>query len=164
MTAAVGDRTDLGERLWDVVVVGAGLAGAMVALELGRRGCEVLLLERQPFPRWKVCGACLNGAAQGALARAGLDGLVARAGAPRLSELRMTGWGRTAHVALRGSVALSREALDQALVRAAVQNGVVFVQGASAELGPARSGGRILNRTLPQYGPSGRGRRIRTGR
>ena len=144
MTGAEGVRTDLGERLWDVVVVGAGLAGAMVALELGRRGCEVLLLERQPFPRWKVCGACLNGAAQGALAHAGLDGLVARAGAPRLTELRMTGWGRSAHVALEGSVALSREALDQALVRAAVERGVVFVQGASAELGPVRNGERTL--------------------
>ena len=144
MTGATGMRTDLGERLWDVVVVGAGLAGAMVALQLSRRGCEVLLLERRPFPRWKVCGACLNGAAQGALAHAGLDGLVARAGAPRLTELRMTGWGRTAYVALQGSVALSREALDHALVQAAVEGGVVFAQGASAELGPMRDGERTL--------------------
>lgn len=144
MTGAVGARTELGERLWDVVVVGAGLAGAMVARELGRRGRAVLLLERQPFPRWKVCGACLNGAAQRALTHAGLDGLVARAGAPRLMELRMTGWGRTASVALQGSVALSREALDQALVRAAVEEGVVFAHGASAELGPVREGERTL--------------------
>ena len=144
MTGAAEARTDLGEQLWDVVVVGAGLAGAMVALELSRRGCQVLLLERQRFPRWKVCGACLNGAAQGALAHAGLDELVARAGAPRLTELRMMGWGRTASVALQGSVALSREALDHALVRAAVEEGVVFVQGASAELGPVRDGERIL--------------------
>ncbi len=144
MTGAPEVRTDLGERLWDVVVVGAGLAGAMVALELGRRGCVVLLLERQPFPRWKVCGACLNGAAQAALAHAGLDELVTRAGAPRLTELRMTGWGRTASVALQGSVALSREALDHELVRAAVEEGVVFAQGASAELGPVRDGERTL--------------------
>ena len=144
ITGATGPRTDLGERLWDVVVVGAGLAGAMVALELGRRGCEVLLLERQPFPRWKVCGACLNGAAQEALAHAGLDGLVARAGAPRLTELRMTGWGRTACVALQDSVALSREALDHTLVRAAVDEGVVFAEGVSAELGPVGTGERTL--------------------
>ncbi len=78
ITGAAEARTDLSERLWDVVVVGAGLAGAMVALELGRRGCEVLLLERQPFPRWKVCGAVLNAAAQRALTHAGLDGLVAQ--------------------------------------------------------------------------------------
>ena len=144
MTGAVGARTGLGERLWDVAVVGAGPAGAMVALELGRRGCAVLLLERQPFPRWKVCGACLSGGAQEALAHAGLGGLVARAGAPRLTELRMTGWGRTASLALHGSVALSRGALDHALVRAAVEEGVVFANGASAELGPVRDGGRTL--------------------
>ena len=144
MTAGEGAWTDMGERLWDVAVVGAGPAGAMVALELSRRGCAVLLLERQRFPRWKVCGACLNGAAQAALAHAGLGGLVSGAGAPRLRELRMTGWGRSASVALQGSVALSREALDHALVRAAVEEGVVFVSGVSAELGPVRSGGRNL--------------------
>ena len=98
MTGGPEAGSGLDERLWDVVVVGAGPAGAMVALELGRRGCAVLLLERQSFPRWKVCGACMNGAAQGALAHAGLGGLVARAGALRLAELRMTGWERTASV------------------------------------------------------------------
>lgn len=142
MTDGAGAGAD--DRLWDVAVVGAGPAGAMVALELARKGCAVLLLERQPFPRWKVCGACMNGAAQAALAQAGLDGLVRRARAPRLTELRISGWGRTAAVALHGSLALSREALDQALVRTAVEEGVVFTAGASAELGPVRDGGRTL--------------------
>ena len=144
MTDGPGAGSDLERRLWDVAVVGAGPAGAMVALELGRRGCAVLLLERQSFPRWKVCGACMNGAAQGALAHVGLGGLLASAEAPRLSELRMTGWGRTASVALHGSVAMSREALDYALVQAAVGQGVVFAPGVSAELGPVRDGGRTL--------------------
>ena len=103
-----------------------------------------MLLERQPFPRFKVCGACLNRAAQGALAHAGLGGLVARAGAPPLTEVRLTGWGRTASVTLHGSVALSREAMDQALVRAAVDEGVVFVHGASASLGTVCNGARTL--------------------
>ena len=145
MTDGAGAGSHLDERLWDVVVVGAGPAGAMVALQLVRKGCAVLLLERHPFPRWKVCGACMNGAAQAALAQAGLDGLVPRAGAPRLTELRMTGWGRTASVALRGSVALSREALDDALVRIAMEEGVVFAAGVSAELGPVSDGARALS-------------------
>ena len=144
MSGPGGARTGLSERFWDVAVVGAGPAGAMVALELRRRGCAVLLLERQPFPRFKVCGACLNRAAQGALAHAGLGGLVARAGAPPLTEVRLTGWGRTASVTLHGSVALSREAMDQALVRAAVDEGVVFVHGASASLGTVCNGARTL--------------------
>ena len=142
MNGGAGAGRGLGDRLWDVAVVGAGPAGAMVALELGRRGCAVLLLERQLFPRWKVCGACMNGAAQEALSHAGLGGLVT--GAPRLAELRMTGWGRSASVALHNSVALSREALDRALVDAAVEEGVVFAHGASTELGPVRDGGRTL--------------------
>ncbi len=144
MTDGGGARPDLGERLWDVVVVGAGPSGAVVALELGRRGCAVLLLERQTFPRWKVCGACLNRPAQEALAHVGLGGLVVGVGAPRLQELRISGWGRSASVPLQGSVALSREVLDQALVRAAVEEGVVFAPGASAELGPVWGGGRSL--------------------
>jgi flavin-dependent dehydrogenase len=143
----IGDeraRPDLSGRLWDVAVVGAGPAGAMLALELSRNGCAVLLLERRPFPRWKVCGACLNGSAQEALAHAGLGGLVARAGAPRLRKLQMTGWGQSASVPLQGAAALSREVLDQALVRAAVEEGVVFAPGASAELGPVCGEGRTL--------------------
>jgi flavin-dependent dehydrogenase len=144
VTRVRGAWSDLSEGIWDVAVVGAGPAGAMVALDLARRGRSVLLLERLPFPRWKVCGACLSGAAQGALLHAGLGGLVAGRGAPRLAELSLTGWGRTASVSLRGSVALSREALDQALVQAAVAAGVVFAPGVSAELGPVCDEGRTL--------------------
>jgi len=148
MNGCSGAGSPLDQRLWDVVVVGAGPAGAMVARELGRRGCAVLLLERQPFPRWKVCGACMNGAAQEALSHAGLGGLVTAA--PRLDELRMTGWGRSASVALPNSIVLSREALDRALVGAAVEEGVVFAHGASAELGPVCDGDRTL--TVRRHG------------
>ena len=88
LTRAAPPEIALAGRFWDVAVVGAGPSGAMVARELSRKGCTVLLLERQPFPRFKVCGACLNGAAQGALTSAGLGGLVARAGAPPLTEVR----------------------------------------------------------------------------
>jgi len=60
---------------WDVVV-GAGLAGALAAHGLARRGVRVLLVEQRLFPRWKVCGACLSPQALAALDGAGLAGLV----------------------------------------------------------------------------------------
>src|SRR5262245_23559213 len=48
--------------VWDVAVVGAGPAGSLAARELARRGASVLLVDRSPFPRPKVCGSCLNAA------------------------------------------------------------------------------------------------------
>ena len=47
---------ELEDRVWDAVVVGAGPGGALTAFELGRAGAGVLLVDRQAFPRWKVCG------------------------------------------------------------------------------------------------------------
>lgn len=40
----------------DVIVVGAGPAGATAAIYLARSGVDVLLLEKSNFPREKVCG------------------------------------------------------------------------------------------------------------
>jgi menaquinone-9 beta-reductase len=119
---------------WDVAVVGAGPAGSMVARELARLGSRVVLLDRQEFPRWKVCGACLSPGAQEVLRRAGLGDLPARQGAWPLDVLRLRGWSMQADLQLQGTVALSRGALDSALAEAAEEAGVLFVPGARARL------------------------------
>jgi geranylgeranyl reductase family protein len=49
----MGDTT---ARDADVIVVGAGPAGATAAFHLARAGLDVLLLEKSQFPREKVCG------------------------------------------------------------------------------------------------------------
>jgi geranylgeranyl reductase family protein len=41
---------------YDVIIVGAGPAGSALAIQLARRGYETLLLEKDRFPRDKVCG------------------------------------------------------------------------------------------------------------
>ena len=43
-------------RSFDVIVVGGGPAGSVMAWELARRGVEVIVLDRASFPRDKVCG------------------------------------------------------------------------------------------------------------
>jgi flavin-dependent dehydrogenase len=116
----------LEQRVWDVAVVGAGPAGAMVAHELAREGCSVVLLDRREFPRWKVCGACLSPGAQAALQGAGLGDIPSALGALPLELLRLRGWSVQADISLKGSLAVSRAALDHALVSAATARGAVF--------------------------------------
>ena len=50
----------LDRSYFDVVIVGAGPAGASCAAFLARAGIRVLLCERAKFPREKICGDCIN--------------------------------------------------------------------------------------------------------
>ena len=43
----------------DVIIAGAGPAGAAAACHLARRGASVIVLDRATFPRDKVCGDCV---------------------------------------------------------------------------------------------------------
>lgn len=51
----------------DVIVVGSGPAGAAAAATLAQRGKSVLLVDRQTFPRDKVCGDGMPGSIMGLL-------------------------------------------------------------------------------------------------
>jgi len=129
---------------WDAVVVGAGPAGALTALELARGGGAVLLLDRHPFPRWKVCGSCLSPGAQAVLRDAGLEAVLQGLGPTPLRTLRLAGWGTRVDVPLEASVAVSRAALDTALAGAAVEAGAVFLAPARARSAGVEEGWRRL--------------------
>jgi len=66
-------RTTADARQADVIVVGAGPAGASTAYHLAEAGVDVLLLERSVFPRDKVCGDGLTPRAVRQLLAMGLD-------------------------------------------------------------------------------------------
>ena len=119
----------------DVVVVGAGPAGSVTALELARRGHHVVLLDRRSFPRPKPCGDCLSPAAALVLDSLGLLDAVEALAPARLAGWRIHSPGGDAFAAgfdgaagsdarVRTSIAVSRERLDDVLLRAAVDAGV----------------------------------------
>lgn len=121
---------------WDVVVVGAGPAGAASAAELARRGYHVALLDRATFPRHKACAEFMSPGVQAVARRLGLWDAIQDAGphvvpgmevvSPRGTTLRLTYEvsGRRAH-----AMTLPRHELDMRLVQCAVNAGAVFVPG-----------------------------------
>ncbi len=57
---------------YDVIVVGGGPGGSTCAALLGRRGHNVLLLEKANFPRDKICGDAVSGKSMKILTELGL--------------------------------------------------------------------------------------------
>jgi flavin-dependent dehydrogenase len=42
--------------IYDIIIVGSGVAGASTAIYLARTGRNVLLIEKETLPRYKPCG------------------------------------------------------------------------------------------------------------
>ena len=116
----------------DVVVVGAGLAGSSIAAALAQRGWDVLLVERDRFPRHKVCGEFLSPEAQHSLQGLGLHEEVAALGPVSLHAAAITApGGATVNMALPADAwGLSRYALDARLAAAVERCGGEVWQGA----------------------------------
>ncbi|MCK9688736.1 NAD(P)/FAD-dependent oxidoreductase [Scleromatobacter humisilvae] len=106
----------------DVLVVGAGPAGAACALWLARAGVDVVLVDQHDFPRDKVCGDGLIPDAHHALRRLGVyDEVMAAAEASRHVACIGPRGGR---IDVPGTVAvLPRRELDDIVCRAAVRAG-----------------------------------------
>ena len=113
----------------DVIIVGAGPAGAVAATVLARAGVRVRLIDRAAFPRDKLCGDTVNPGTLALLRRLGLSEAIEDHGLA-VHGMRVTGEhgvvieGRYSR-GLRGR-ALMRRDVDWALVRGAMAAGAAF--------------------------------------
>lgn len=124
---------------WDVIIVGAGPAGTVAAIELAENGHRVLLADRDWFPRAKVCGDGLTPGAMRILRRLGLYGAVKEAGR-RCSEMSLFSPSRE-RIDLPGDyLTVKREVLDHLLARRALAAGVSFVRGTADAVEPRADG------------------------
>jgi geranylgeranyl reductase family protein len=126
--------TTLRPAPFDVAVAGAGPAGAAAAITLAQRGHRVLVLDRDRFPRRKVCGSCLNTGCRPVWDELGFTGHLDTLPHHRIPALHVE-WGEhrvTAPIS-HDEVALDRKALDQSLLEHAASLGVTFLDGTSLD-------------------------------
>ncbi len=111
----------------DVIIAGAGPAGAVAAAAMAQRGMRVVLCDRAAFPRDKTCGDALIADSLGALDRIGLRARVEER-ARACSSLEVVTANGTA-TNLPGAIAvLPRRELDAMLVAHAAACGADFRQ------------------------------------
>jgi geranylgeranyl reductase family protein len=127
----------------DVIVVGAGPAGATTAYYLAQSGLDVLLLEKSRFPREKVCGDGLTPRAVKSLVGMGIS-VSEQDGWVRNKGLRVIGAGQRLELAWPElssypgfGVVRTRHDLDEALARRAEQAGARLIEGVTVT-GPLR--------------------------
>jgi geranylgeranyl reductase family protein len=124
----------------DVIVVGAGPAGSSAAYYFASAGYDVILIDKQKFPRDKVCGDFLSQIAQNELSKIGITDL---------PEFKSSNKITRASVYLEGRKLISRRVpsfqdlprygrvvpriiLDKLLLESACNEGVVFLEGLKA--------------------------------
>ena len=114
---------------YDVAIVGGGLAGLALSIQLARLGHSVVLFEKEKYPSHKVCGEYISLEAWDFLQELGLDldGL----NVPLITELEIsTADGKLLkHRLPLGGFGISRYRLDQELARLAISAGVILFEG-----------------------------------
>lgn len=116
---------------YDAIIVGAGPGGAACAVALAQRGLtNVLLLDRDPFPRDKTCGSGLSPTALTVLDELGLGDEVRAKAYPIMQVRVVTPGGREMILASNAAaMVMLRREFDWMLVQRATQAGVTLETG-----------------------------------
>ena len=130
----------------DVVVAGAGPAGALAACLLARAGARVALIDRSRFPRPKLCGDTLNPGAVALLGRH-VDVTPLKARSTPIAGMLLSGPGP---VFVRGSygegvtgLGVTRDVLDAWLVNEAASAGATLIEETTVTGPQVSADGRV---------------------
>lgn len=120
------------ESTWQVIVVGGGVAGTCAAAALATQGVRVLLLDKGRAPRNKTCGCCMNLRAVRGLHRLGLKEVLDALAPREIHGMHIIRGNTSAAIPfpiMKGirPIAVSRIALDHALLSAAISRGAHFL-------------------------------------
>lgn len=111
--------------IYDAIIIGGGPAGSTAGLLLARAGWSVALVEKQRFPRPKVCGEFISAPSLQVLRELGFDESLVQSAGPEIRDLGLfvgakrvvTEMPQVQVSGYRWGRAVPRERLDQVLLR-----------------------------------------------
>ena len=114
--------------IFDVIIVGGGLAGLTSAIHLSKREKQVLLIEKNEYPKHKVCGEYISNEVLPYLNSLGVDPI--SEGAKKITKVHIS---TIKSNLIKGELPLggfgmSRYFLDDLLVKKALLNGVQILK------------------------------------
>lgn len=112
----------------DVVIIGGGLAGLTSAIHLSQSGLKVSLIEKNQFPKHKVCGEYISNEVLPYFQWLGLN--ISELNPSTISKIQFSiSSGKTInHTLPLGGFGISRYALDHYLYQKALTNGCQIIQ------------------------------------
>lgn len=113
---------------YDVAIIGGGLGGLTLSIQLAKQGRKVLLLEKESYPYHKVCGEYIAMESFEFLENCGVP--LSTMGLPRIDRLQLSAPnGNSLFQRLNpGGFGISRFTLDHLLAKLAKENGVHLLE------------------------------------
>jgi len=130
----MGIQVALGDQnysivMYDVAIIGGGLAGLATAIQMADLGRKVILFEKKTYPFHRVCGEYISMESWDFLARLGLKLIEEQL--PKINQLNISSPSGSllSHTMSMGGFGISRFKLDEMLALKAVEKGVVIMSG-----------------------------------
>ncbi|MFT6165974.1 MAG: flavin-dependent dehydrogenase [Vicingaceae bacterium] len=121
------------EEIYDIGIIGGGLAGLALAIESAKAGRKVILFEKETFPYHKVCGEYISNESWNYIKSLGVD--LDSMNLPKINQLKISSAeGNELNQKLnKGGFGISRYMLDHKLANIAKELGVHLLENTKVE-------------------------------
>ncbi|QCX37749.1 NAD(P)/FAD-dependent oxidoreductase [Aureibaculum algae] len=135
----------------EVIIVGGGLAGLVSAIHLSKLGIHVTVIEKNEYPKHKVCGEYISNEVLPYLSFLGIDPL--NFGAKKITKFAIsTVDSKLIKTTLPlGGFGISRYTLDHLLAEKAIKNGVKISKDAVVDISFQNDEFSVFTKTQKKY-------------